>query len=138
MEIKLYKTLCDDALKIRVNVFVEEQGFNDEFDSIDETAFHLVGYIDGVPVATTRFFYENDPKVWHIGRVAVLKEYRKKGLGKMMMERAEKEIKALGGKICELSAQVRASEFYSLCGYRAEGEEYLDEYCPHIKMVKKL
>ncbi|MDY4474645.1 GNAT family N-acetyltransferase [Mitsuokella sp.] len=37
-----------------------------------------------------------------------------------------------------LSAQIQARPFYEKLGYRASGEEYLDEYCPHIRMEKEL
>lgn len=56
MDIKVYHTLHKDAVKIRKEVFMEEQGFHDEFDETDETAIHLVLYIDQVPAATCRFF----------------------------------------------------------------------------------
>ncbi len=138
MEIKAFERLCNDALKIRITVFVEEQGFRDEFDDVDERALHLVAYDGEKAVATCRCFYEDDPKVWHIGRVAVLKEYRKKGLGKQVMEEAERRISLRGGKVCELSSQCRARGFYESCGYAAEGEIYLDEGCPHVKMTKRI
>lgn len=138
MEIKAYESLCHDALKIRITVFVDEQGFKDEFDDIDEKALHLVMYDDNKPVATCRCFYEDSPECWHIGRVAVIKEYRGKGLGKEVMFEAERRIKLKGGKMCELSSQCRAQGFYESCGYVAEGEIYLDEGCPHIKMTKQI
>ena len=43
-----------------------------------------------------------------------------------------------GFKTCSLSAQVQAKPFYESLGYRAEGEEYLDEGCPHVMMRKVL
>lgn len=55
MDIKVYHTLHKNAVKIRKEVFMEEQGFHDEFDETDETAIHLVLYIDQVPAATCRF-----------------------------------------------------------------------------------
>lgn len=138
MEIETYESLCDDALKIRITVFVDEQGFKDEFDDIDEKALHLVMYDGGKPVATCRCFYEDSPECWHIGRVAVLKEYRGMGLGKQVMNEAERRIKLKGGRVCELSSQCRAMGFYESCGYVAEGGIYLDEGCPHIKMTKQI
>ena len=46
--------------------------------------------------------------------------------------------KALGGEKVVISAQCQARAFYEKLGYTAFGEEYLDEYCPHIDMEKKL
>ena len=56
MDIKFYHTLHKDAVKIRKEVFMEEQGFHDEFDEKDKSDVHLVLYIDQVPAATCRFF----------------------------------------------------------------------------------
>ena len=51
MTIKRFDKLCDDAKKIRTEVFVNEQGFSVEFDDIDDIAVHVVGYDEGVPAA---------------------------------------------------------------------------------------
>lgn len=56
MTIKCYDKQPDEEVKIRTLVFVEEQGFKDEFDSIDETATHLVMFDGDNPVAVGRFF----------------------------------------------------------------------------------
>ena len=45
---------------------------------------------------------------------------------------------AKGPAVAHLSAQVRAKGFYRKNGYVESGEEYLDEYCPHISMSKQL
>ena len=51
---------------------------------------------------------------------------------------AENTIRKAGFKTCGLSAQVQARPFYESLGYKAEGDEYLDEDCPHIFMRKVL
>ena len=138
MIFKMFDKLCDDAKKIRTEVFVNEQGFSVEFDNIDDIAFHLVGYDEGVPAAVCRYYYDNEHKSYMIGRIAVKKEYRGKHYGNEILSFAEKQIAAAGGTDVALSAQVRASEFYEKNGYIKEGGEYYDEYCPHILMRKKL
>ena len=50
----------------------------------------------------------------------------------------ENYIKKDGGQTIEVSAQVRVSEFYKKLGYNQVGDIYFDEYCEHIRMVKKL
>ena len=47
-------------------------------------------------------------------------------------------IKQDGGKSVTLSAQLRASGFYEKQGYKKHGDEYYDEYCPHVLMTKAL
>lgn len=126
-----------DAAALRKQVFMEEQGFEHEFDGIDEKAIHAVLYLDGEPVATGRA-YVNEQRDYTIGRVAVKKQYRGRGMGEQIMRALEEEIKNRGGKLVQLSAQLRAKGFYEKQGYQALGEEYLDEFCPHVKMVKQL
>jgi len=134
MNYKKYNKLNDDIIKIRTSVFVNEQGFQDEFDEIDKTCFHIVLYDDEKPVATCRYFKEG--KIFYIGRVAIIKEYRGKHLGSEIMQIAEHEIKLLNAKQIEISAQVRVKEFYKKLGYKEIGEIYLDEFCEHIRMIK--
>lgn len=53
MIIKAYEKLPEEAHFIRQTVFVEEQGFREEFDTIDNTAVHAVGFADGTPIPTS-------------------------------------------------------------------------------------
>lgn len=53
---KTYSSLPADAVFIRQKVFVEEQGFQDEFDETDQKAQHIVLYMDSFPAAVCRFF----------------------------------------------------------------------------------
>ena len=135
--IKSFDGLCDDARAIREAVFVREQGFVNEFDEIDGNAVHFVLYVDGKASGTCRIYCGNDNE-FHLGRLAVMSEYRGMSLGKMLISGAECCASAMGAELITLSAQVRVKDFYEKCGYSAIGEEYLDEDCPHIKMVKKL
>ncbi|MDD6727691.1 MAG: GNAT family N-acetyltransferase [Eubacteriales bacterium] len=139
MTVKVFNSLPDDAKKIRIEVFVDEQGFNEEFDSVDNRAIHFVMYDDnGEAAAVCRTFYEDNPKEYHLGRLAVRKKYRGCHLGAELLAYAEEYVKSLGCEVMELSAQVRASEFYAKQGYEKFGDIYLDEYCPHIMMKKNL
>lgn len=136
MEFQFYNELIEDAKKIREKVFVEEQGFQQEFDDIDLTCIHMVMYDQSQPIGCARMYEDNGDMI--LGRIAVLKEYRHKHLGSQILVQLEKKAQDLGYNKVVLSAQVRASEFYVKNGYVAYGEEYLDEYCPHIHMKKEL
>ncbi len=125
-----------EAREIRQEVFVNEQGFANEFDRIDETAFHAVVYTDGEASAAGRLFRGRSG--WHIGRVAVRKSFRGRGLGAFVMAALEEKAAQEGAELIRLSAQLQAEGFYEKLGYIAEGEEYLDEHCPHITMTKRL
>lgn len=138
MEIKKYNGLCDDAMYIRETVFIDEQGFRDEFDEIDKKAVHLVAYDKDKPVATCRFFWSDERNTYLLGRLAVLKEYRKNHLGAVMMKKTEEFVKESGGTSIELHAQEQAIKFYEKQGYSVCSEMEYEEHCPHYWMRKKL
>lgn len=93
MQIKarFYDELCGDAMYIRKAVFMQEQGFHNEFDETDKISTHVVLYnTDGKPVATGRLFPDSDkPNSYIIGRVAVLKEFRRNSLGSEVIKALE-------------------------------------------------
>ncbi len=130
-------TVPSEARKIRQDVFMTEQGFSYEFDETDYISTHILLFCDGIPTGTGRLFKDNDGS-WHIGRIAVRKEFRKKNLGVEVMLRIEEKARELGAEKVVLSAQCRVRGFYEKCGYKAYGEVYLDESCEHIRMEKLL
>lgn len=138
MNYKVFDYLPSDAKSIRETVFIKEQGFENEYDHIDETAKHIVLFVDDKAVGTARFFTEDGGKSYHLGRLAVSKEHRGKNYGKFIVEAVEKECLKLNASRIELSAQLGAKDFYAKCGYTMVGDVYLDEHCPHIMMYKNL
>lgn len=131
-----YKNLPEDAKHIRIEIFMKEQGFENEFDDIDNIANHIVCYDDNKAIGTCRYFKENDH--YTIGRVAVLKEYRKQHIGHLLLKIAEAEIKKLNGKEIVVHAQQQAFPFYEKLGYKIFGELDYDEECPHVWMKKEI
>ncbi len=128
----------DLASKIRTDVFMTEQGFDNEFDNLDEKSLHVVILDGATPIATARAYNNDGETLYHIGRVAVNKSYRNKGLGNIVMAAIEEELLAMGVKEVVLSAQCTVEGFYKKRGYCSYGEVYLDEHCPHIDMKKVL
>lgn len=124
-----------EAADIRSRVFVEEQGFENEFDGIDVRAVHAVLYIDGIAAATARLYEDGG---WNIGRVACLPEYRGKGLGAAVIAELEQYAAERGVRKISLSAQLRAKGFYEKLGYTSLDDIHYDEYCPHVTMIKNL
>lgn len=137
-----FKTYCflhDDAKFIRKSVFMDEQGFAEEFDDKDAIAKHVVLYNGkSKPIATCRYFSTDGRKVYFVGRIAVLKEFRKNNHGTAVLREVEQQIDAVGGVEIRLAAQLRAKGFYEKLGYSAVGEGFSDENCPHIWMCKQL
>lgn len=126
-----------ETIYIREIVFVHEQGFIDEFDELDNTSIHILISHNYNPVATARFYKISDEN-FAIGRFAVIREYRNRGIGRFLMDKVEEKIKENGGKKAELSAQLQAKGFYESLGYRALGDIYYDQHAKHIHMEKKL
>ena len=126
------------AKDIRLTVFVDEQGFEDEFDEIDDIAWHIEVWDQDQPVAVGRMFESEESGIYTIGRIAVFKEFRQNHIGKAVMEALENHARQLEAIAIELSAQCSAEGFYEKLRYIRQGEVYLDQFCPHIKMVKKL
>ena len=135
MKMVVYNHLQKDIKYIREEVFMKEQGFENEFDDLDAISTFVVIY-DERAVATGRFYPSDNAYV--IGRVAVLKPYRNQGLGKLVIASLEEEIQSINGKHIELSAQQRVQSFYENLGYTRVGDVYYDEYCPHVKMIKEV
>ena len=122
-----------DAFEIRKSVFVEEQGYENEFDDIDNTCDYVTVYFDGNAVGTGRLF----PDPAEPGRIAVLKEYRKKHLGAVIVSAPEDLAVEKGGKKAVLCSQESAAGFYQKCGFRLkDGKIVYDEGHPHLWMEK--
>ncbi len=126
-------------LKLRSEIFVVEQDcVYQDLDGKDAKALHVIGIKNNEVVAYTRIFKPGDYfDIASIGRVAVHKDHRKYGYGKLIMEAS---INAVNNKFMEqqikISAQTYLDKFYTELGFEAIGEGYLEDGIPHIQMVK--
>lgn len=129
-----------DAFEIRTKVFMEEQGYENEFDEIDDYCKYATVYYDKTPVGTGRVFPKTDDEnVCIFGRIAVLKEYRKLHLGKIIIETLEKIAKESGYKKVILLSQESAIGFYKKCDFvLCDSDVVYDEGHPHYWMEKYL
>lgn len=126
-----------DAALIRRTVFLQEQGFSEDFDATDAVAWHAVIYEDQTPLATGRLFSESQ-QVYHIGRVAVQQSARKQGIGAALMLALEQKAASLGANTIVLGSQTQAAGFYRSIGYIAYGTPFYEEHFEHISMQKQL
>ncbi len=138
MEISTYDYFPSQARDIRKAVFIDEQGFEDEFDYIDEKAVHIVAFIDGEAVATCRVFFDDKQSSYILGRLAVLKPYRGRNIGKIIVGKAEEYVRSQSGKSLSLHAQCAAMGFYATLGFEEYGEIEYEQSCPHKWMRKSL
>jgi len=121
---------------IRETVYIMEQGVHEEeeFDGQDAGCVHLlVEDKKGRPIATARM-----QKSGQIGRMAVLRHWRKKGVGSAMLIKLFVEARLMGLKQLTADAQVRALPFYEKHGFRVVGDEFMDARIPHKKVIKDL
>jgi predicted GNAT family N-acyltransferase len=134
-----YKEAIESLQFIRGEVFQREQGVAEEleFDGLDETAAHLLAYLDGIAVGTLRI-RQLSPETAKIERLAVVKTARGRGIGSQLMEKAialvlldqEKQ------KIV-INAQEYIQELYKKLGFETIGDRFYEAGIPHIKMCKR-
>lgn len=139
----LWSELKLDAEQIRRHVFIQEQSIpeQDEWDAQDDVSLHFVVYDrhlendfkSNQAIATARLLKNNS-----IGRVAVLKSYRSKGVGRLIMQQIIEHARTEKRQFLKLSSQVHAIAFYESFGFELNGEEYLDCGIPHIDMYLEL
>jgi len=125
-----------EASAIREAVFVAEQGVPRELelDDVDARCVHALARLeDGRAVGTGRLLPEG-----HIGRMAVLAEWRGRGVGGALLEGLVEQARTRGMQMIALSAQTHALGFYRRYGFSAEGEVYLEAGIPHQAMTRIL
>jgi len=121
---------------IRFAIFVGEQNVPPgiELDEKDAACVHAIAYDDaGKAIGTGRLLPDG-----HIGRMAVVKDWRRRGVGAELLEALIAEAKRRGHKEVVLSAQLQALEFYRVHGFIAEGKVYEEAGILHQQMRKVL
>lgn len=136
----LTSSIYKDSLSIRKIVFIEEQNVDEslEIDDLEDKALHIVGYKENQPCCTARLI-EKENGLLKIQRVAVLKEYRKKGVGLILLQEIERLAKETfeANKLL-LDSQDHAIPFYEKSGFTVYGDGFLDADIPHHHMEKRL
>src|SRR4030042_1199087 len=109
-----YDEFFDQIKNIRDDVFCREQGIPQdiEFDGLDSTAIHSIVFDEDIEIGTGRMLSDG-----HIGRIAVKKQYRGKGIGKIIMESLIDEAINMQFPEVWLSSQIHAKGFYEKLGF---------------------
>ena len=130
-----YESYTDDICAIRYEVFVDEQKVPEklEIDGLDIEAKHVLAFVDEVPIGTGRILSDG-----HIGRVAVLKNYRGLGIGKLIMRELIKWAQDMCLEKVWLSSQWHAHSFYLDLDFVCVAEIYQEAGIDHIKMYRTL
>ena len=121
---------------VRVAVFVVEQNIPEEleWDEHDPVSAHaLAEDRDGVPIGCGRLLPDG-----HIGRLAVLSDWRGQGVGAALLVRLVGVAQARGDSRVLLNAQTQALPFYARFGFVPTGPQFLEAGIPHQAMVRTL
>jgi len=134
--------LCDwdtarrEAARIREQVFVREQGVpaEIEMDAQDAQCEHALAYgADGTALGTGRLLPDG-----HVGRMAVLKQWRGRGVGALLLQALVDRARVRGDAVVRLNAQTAAAGFYRHYGFEVSGPEFVEAGIAHVPMQRRL
>lgn len=128
------------AFAVRERVFCGEQGvpLEEEIDGQDDHALHLVALDpdqDRV-IGTLRLLL--DVENAKVGRVAVERDWRRRGIAARMLELALQEARARGCVQVRLAAQLAATEVYRQAGFAVESDQFEEAGIQHVWMGRRL
>ena len=122
-----------DALAaVRQPVFIDEQGVPADlvWDAVDAQSQHALARDDqGTPIGAGRLAPD-----FKIGRMAVLPDWRNRGVGAALLDALIDRARARRGSEVWLHAQESAVDFYQRHGFVAEGEPFIEADIPHRLM----
>lgn len=124
------------ARPVRESVFVAEQGvpLAMEYDQWDVISHHAVARNpDGEVIGTGRLLPDG-----HIGRMAVLKPWRRHRVGTMLLLHLMEAARKAGLPGVMLNAQRAAEDFYRRFGFETESETFMEAGIPHVHMRRTL
>jgi predicted GNAT family N-acyltransferase len=123
------------ASPIRFQVFVREQRVpaEIELDDMDAPSLHAIAFEKEKAIGTGRLLPDG-----HIGRMAILKEWRRRGIGAAILKALIDAAERRGDREIALSAQLHAVEFYRTHGFEPVGDVYEEAGIPHQAMVRAL
>ncbi|MGP4107535.1 GNAT family N-acetyltransferase [Virgibacillus sp. L01] len=140
--IKSFDKLTNDELyallKLRVDVFVVEQDCPyPELDNYDQQAMHYFLKINGEFAANVRILPSNSKyEEVSIGRVLVLKKFRRHGYAQEIMQKAiDYIVNEWNEKRIKVQGQEYLNDFYSGLGFEQVSDSYLEDGIPHIDMI---
>ena len=128
----------EKAFKIREIVFINEQHVSRrlERDWLDGTSKHVLLFLGGKAVGAARVRFEG--KTARLQRMAILKQFRGRGLGKALVRHLLSYGRRHGAKNAVIHAQYYLKEFYSGLGFVGKGKPFQEACIQHIQMVRAL
>ena len=144
IELLSWESARSAAGAIRFTVFVEEQRVpaEIELDEHDATSTHaLARSAQGEVIGTGRLLRAQghaSRSVGHVGRMAVLRAWRGRGVGGAILEALVEVARTRGDTEVALSAQLHALAFYRAHEFVDEGEDYVEAGIVHRDMRRVL
>ena len=121
---------------IREKVFMQEQGVSAEleWDGLDDISHHALALsANGEALGCGRITPDG-----HIGRVAVLPEWRHKRIGSAILELLVDYARSQHLDQVDLNAQIQAMPLYEQFGFEVDGEVFIEAGIPHRRMTLHL
>jgi predicted GNAT family N-acyltransferase len=116
-----------------------------DLDGADLAATQLLAFYNSQPAATARIRYldrndhsESGTQIAKIERLAVLAAYRRKGIGRKLMQAAIEVIRDRGIKQVKVHAQAYVAKMYLQLGFEPQGGEFFEAGIAHLAMYKNL
>jgi len=122
--------------ELRNAVFSVEQGISRDldFDGRDHECVHVLARLgDGTAVGTARMLPDG-----HVGRIAVAREWRGRGVGSRLVESLIDAARERGFTEIYLHSQIRAAGFYERLRFEARGDTFMEADIEHVLMARKL
>jgi predicted GNAT family N-acyltransferase len=123
--------LRHQVLRVPLGLSLWDEDLGDEAGQFHFGLFHPEGEILACVLAVPL-----SPASMKIRQMAVSPLRQSMGLGRMLMEKTESHLGALGIVHFTLHARADAVGFYQKLGYAANGGEFIEVGIPHFKMEK--
>lgn len=131
-------TTMDELIKaytVRAVVFIGEQhcAYDEEIDEHEHSCIHILGEMDGEPVAAARLRFPGPYA--KLERIAVRKEWRGRGFGHQLVNFMLAECRARGYKTFRMHAQAHLVDYYALHGFIKHGDIFDEAGIDHYLMI---
>ncbi|RMG26318.1 MAG: GNAT family N-acetyltransferase [Bacteroidetes bacterium] len=120
---------------IRTQVFVEEEALSqeDEYDGFDHLSRHFLAWYEGTPVGTARLRKLPVSGKVRLERFAVLKPYRRRGVGSAILYKLIEEVPP--GTEIYVHVQTYNIDFFNRHHFEVDSEVFEEAGVPHVRMV---
>lgn len=134
------KKELENVLNLRKTIFIRGQNVpaSRELDGLDHCSKHVIIFLNqpgqSVPIGCARIRIIG--KTAKLERIGILKKYRSKGIGLLLMKYLYRYCKLRNMRKIELHSQEYVKRFYAKLGFKTKGKTFMDAGIRHIKMER--